>query len=448
MRITTRRILLVLALCAGAPSGAAAQTITKLVLTAPSVSAGEFGCKTESHSFTSNTTPVMDTIDLAVVDSSGKPAKTPVELSLVIAGKIVKTLSVDSSALAYVTAKDEDAESDVAVATTAGAHRLCSVGPRKIPSDSILAAIGKADAHRLAFDSVAGDSWLILSLIKSISGEIPINEFFEARFKFAGTPPLTADYGCDSAIRLAKLRAVTRVSRDTTAAQLAFAAPKSRLLSMARTFDDTAKAAEWRRDLPGGYARCGQNAIERTVLSQFNWQRYFTAAAVDLPLSTDTASRYQIDDASFFLNWIVTSRPTPDSMPPRMTYLAGGFKVFDSRSYLGVGLGSMELKSSLLEGTSINVMYLHGFARDSTCTEACQQSKTAVDSSKNRIPLWDRDNLYLEVFLRVPKVQVFDRVRVRVGLLYPFGPAPAGEIRRQPEAKITLSVPIVDFLRF
>jgi hypothetical protein len=84
-------------------------------------------------------------------------------------------------------------------------------------------------------------------------------------------------------------------------------------------------------------------------------------------------------------------------------------------------------------------------------------SGVAADTVRNPVTMQDtiiarnvfrdspRYNIFLEFFLRVPRAQFLDRLRIRGGVLLPVGRA-ADKLR--PETRITLSVPIVDLDRF
>lgn len=176
-----------------------------------------------------------------------------------------------------------------------------------------------------------------------------------------------------------------------------------------------------------------------TRLENF-WHRYFVVAAIDVALSTardttakDSLSR-RLTDATLGIDYTWT--PPPEGpVPDRIGFIGPLFKVFNTRSYVGPAIGGLEMRGSRLEGSSISLsaMYrLYAQSRDSTVNGVTATGPLI----RNR---WYG---YLEYYIRVPGVQFLDRLRVRGGLLLPFGTQESVTYR------VVLSVPILDLTRF
>jgi hypothetical protein len=161
----------------------------------------------------------------------------------------------------------------------------------------------------------------------------------------------------------------------------------------------------------------------------------FSLGSIDVSLSTrrDTLGEEDrsklLTDASYAL-LIPLERRKPDTLPAdRLPFAGAVFKVFNTRSYLGIQAGAMELSGSRLEGSSVTFSLLRDLYPSGPVdtTLASPQART---------------NALIEFFLRVPGAQFLDRLRVRGGVLLPFSDD------ARPETRIVLSVPIVDLERF
>lgn len=283
-----------------------------------------------------------------------------------------------------------------------------------------------------------GNSYVILSLIKSIAGEIPDDEFFDIRLKLGGD---FGDRGTSASRRLTADSLVVRAAR--------VAAEYRTLTAEADTGSDTVAAQRARKradkarreaeDLLGDAedARQGKAPF-------FLPARLFTLANLDVALSsrrdqqTDTNGTIQetreserLTEAGLSINYIVTSA-WRDDIPDRLGFLQAQYKVFDTRSFVGAGYGGLELRGSRLEGSMVTVSYLRRLYSDSIRTAGGTLAK-----------IENRDYGFLEFYIRVPGVQFLDRLRVKGGILLPL----SGDQERT-QYRVTLSVPITDLARF
>lgn len=242
---------------------------------------------------------------------------------------------------------------------------LCAVDLRpifgRIITDPIVRQLVARDSAQL--DSLRnrqrlrGNSFIVLSLIKSISGEIPDAEFFDLRMKFGG---------------------------------------------------------EVRRGEPRG------KGLASWISRQYRKvdARLFTFASLDVSLSTraDTSAadslRRRLTDATLSLNLMLSGDSSV--LSPRTSFISAPyFKVFNTKSYLGAGYGGLELRGSRLEGTMVQVSYLYQLYPDSA------QTTTGNATSFEKVK--QRNHVFLEFFVRVPGAQFLDRLRLRGGVLLPVG---------------------------
>jgi hypothetical protein len=247
--------------------------------------------------------------------------------------------------------------------------------------------------------AVTGQSFIILSLIKSIAGEIPRDEFFDIRLRLGG--------------------------------------PAAR------------RQADIRQEL-----QTKKTAADSAEVTLVSIPKVFTTASVDISLSTrasdslsDTTSGKRLTDASLAINWVVTK--DYGAIPDRIgSIMAPWFKVFNTQSYIGVGYNGLELVGSRLEGSTVAVGYLYRYYDDSSRVRTDTTIVTDPGTGGMTTTIRDvfrartRHSLFLEFFLRVPRAQFLDRIRVRGGVLFPL------ERGLRPETRIVLSVPIVDLDRF
>lgn len=399
----------------------------------------------------------LDTTIVAVVSDSNPdtPVDSPVELTLLVDDQPLRTTS-HSDTLA--SAPTSGATSHAYAVRARGIETpICVAGGGPTPAvDTLVKRVTEEQRVRLARTALVGDSWVILSLIKSVSGRIPTNEFFDLRLKFGGEvlPLGPSRRERDStAVARAKRMAVDRIrAAGGDSAKLRVAVPNRRLLAQARTFEDSAEAADWGRDVS---FQLRHLTLAHTAGRVHGWvagSRLFTMANIDLNLnttpdtsksdSTNTSQKQpEITDAGFSVNYITS----PVARSDRMGFAYGAFKVFNAKSYYGAGYGGLELRGSRLEGTMVTVSYLHRMYRDSTALT--QKTSTGTDTTVTR-ELANTHNLFVEFFIRVPDVQILANLRIRGGVLYSLGRVPAGAVRPKPESRISISVPIVDLQRF
>lgn len=364
------------------------------------------------------------------------------------------------------------------------------------------------DSATTAFrDSLAlvGNSYIILSLIKSISGEIPQREFFDLRMKFGGEITVdTAAIGARARRRavaagygrrldyLRRLRGDTakwfervgdrqkrRLEAEVERASVSGGTPAQQKSNptdpeaSAKRRRDSAKVEfEIRRDsvlatLDDSIARL-ERARDRAVDSvalkparrPITIDRAFLLSNFDIAFtpsddSTPPANRrFPLSDAGLTVNYTFLV-PGRGRLPQRMAFASFGAKVFNFKSYYGPNIGLLEMRGSRLEGTYVTVGYARPLYRDSALVVDSNRVLPAalLGSATSRVappPLerYERltnHNLYGEFFVRVPHAQFLDRLRIRGGLIYPIGPRNRFS---GPEARLTLSVPVVDLDRF
>ena len=258
--------------------------------------------------------------------------------------------------------------SDSAVKETLAPDTTLAVRVREIElllSDTTRFTAGRREALKdsLRIDSmrtrkrIAGKSFVVLSLIKSIAGSIPEDEFFDLRLRFM--PPVENRFPLFS---LGSIDVSLSTRRDT--------------------------------------------------------------------LGSSTRGK-QLTDAGYALLIPLAKRPKDKDwvLLDRLPFAGVVFKVFNTRSFLGLQGGAMELTGSRLEGSSVTVSLLRDL-----------YPSGPVDSTLANTGA--RTNAFIEFFLRVPGAQFLDRLRVRGGVLLPF------KSTARPETRIVLSVPIVDLERF
>ena len=389
--------------------------------------------------------PPFDTIVVRVVADTGKDVirRSPLTIVLWRNG-----IPLDSLPNATESILQSVATSPTATVTytlrASGARDLCRLAlaatSPPVADTTQAARLATADSleraakHKRAAET--GNSFVILSLIKSISGQIPEDEFFDLRMKFGG------DFGdYDAAAADSAHRAALELSAVADRLEEAFAET--------RTAADSVKATNARRR-----ANMASAHAERAAQASF-WtpSRIFSFASIDVALSTrvdtgqiDTVTNQRLTDAQLSMNYIVTGPPRT-KIPDRIGYAGALFKVFDTRSFLGIQYGGLELSGSRLEGTSVNVAYLRRLYPDSVQVQpgkpADPQTNTPATAPVYAV-IHNRNYAYTEFYIRVPGAQFLDRLRVRGGLLLPIGKG----TRERVTYRVTLSVPILDLTRF
>ena len=386
-------------------------------------------CSIEFKDLDFGTDVAFDTVGVVVTDAAKKPRKSPVALDLLVDGSVVQSWSVADSVRKVATGARIHERSTLAVRRSDIDNPLCVAGPQLL---------------RIAADS--GDSWVILSLIKSISGLVPPNELFELRLRFGGGFPQVSPEASDSAIvQRAKARAIGRL-RNSRGEPISPVPPgiDARALARARSYSDSAEAAGWKHFAPFSV----RGPLRRWFGRYVSGQRLFTMATADVNLATqvdtaqkDTTKRFGVPDGSFSLNYIASI----DRRVDRMGFATAMFKIFNARNYVGAGYGGIELAGSRLYGTMLTVSYLYGLYRDTV--SVAQKTAAGADTVVQK-ELYNRHNVLLEFYVRAPGLNLLDRLRIRGGLLFPFGRTPAGLYRARPESRIAVSVPIVDLTPF
>ena len=426
-----RPMLFVTAVSLIAPIEAGAQRYTTIAVKDSGIILARPGrCSVTMRDTKPGNAVAFDTVEVTVVDTEEEAVitKLPIALELLVDGTVVEAWSPgDSLPHLYVTGARVNERKTIAVRRADTPLPLCVVGPQFV---------------QIVPDS--GNSWVILSLIKSISGLVPPNELFELRLKFGGGFPVHDPARSDSAVvHRAKVAAVAQL--EATKYAMLDAKQKERL-ARARSFDDTANVADWRHFAPWYVERGPTRWVRRWP--HFSTARVFTMASADLNLSTetdtagrDTTRQLAIPDGGFSLNYIVSTQPRTD----RMLFANGAFKIFNGRNYVGGGFGGMELEDSRLRGTLLTVTYLYGLYRDSISVVA--KTTDGKDTTVTK-ELYRRHNILLEFYVRAPGLNLLDRLRIRGGLMFPFGRVPVGQQRLHPETRITVSVPIVDLIPF
>ena len=386
----------------------------------------------------------MDTVVVKVVADTGTDArvKTPLTLILLRDAIPVDSLLPSADTILYTAVSTPAVVASYSVRPRGG-RDICSLAlaatEPPLADTSVHARQATADSlermgqYRRAEET--GNSFVILSLIKSISGEIPNDEFFDIRMKFGRASkhydPLLADSAQRSAaaLRVAAQRAADRYAITKTPEDSAKRAAAEYL----------AKSATWR-------------ANRMTQAFSDVGSRIFSFASIDVALSTrvdtgkaDTVTNRRLADAQLSLNYIVVRPSSRSIIPDRIGYVGGIFKVFDTRSFLGVQYGGLELRGSRLEGTSVQVAYLRRLYADSVLVAPGVPAGTNTPAKDPEYAtLHNRNYAYVEFYIRVPRAQMLDRLRVRGGLLMPIGSG----VRERTSYRVTLSVPIVDLTRF
>lgn len=168
-----------------------------------------------------------------------------------------------------------------------------------VGTDSLTKCLVMQDSLTLSqvhgMGTTRGNSYVSLSLIKSVAGQIPKSEFFDLRFKLS-TPHT--------------VRLFTTANLD---------------VALSQSESDTATNS---RLTDAGF--------------QFNWvvPRLF-------PLKPLTPSLRHLPDNSDTLIY------------DRVTALTGGYKLFNTVSYFVIGISGHELKGSRLEGSFASLSYAH-----------------------------------------------------------------------------------------
>lgn len=421
----------------GAVFAAHAQTSVRVYVTAGDI---ETGLRNRCVATTHATTGAVGTSDTAYVyvvkdAASPTPVLEPKHRKLLIsAGALVqRTLDDGKAGDTTAVAPSGLTNATISVGRQGDTVPLCAglpAGARpNVTLDSLTVRRMREDSARVlgarGIRQITGRSFVILSLIKSIAGEIPQDEFFDLRLKFGG-----------AAVQRDAFREVAcpRAGLD------------SGIVTRLRRRDDAIERV------------CGvmEHSWLRSMMAK---DRYFTAASVDVSLTTraDTtkadSTRRRLTDAGLSLNWIAVG--DTGITATRMWFASARYKIFNTKSFVGGGIGGLELAGSRLEGTHLTLSYLYRVYDDSlrltNDTIAVQQvpvpgtSATRPDTTK--VPAtFDRDltphHAFLEFYVRVPGAQFLDRLRIRGGILFPL------QRRRRPEARIVLSVPVVDLDRF
>jgi hypothetical protein len=331
---------------------------------------------------------------------------TPDSLALVSDGKLIDSMGVGQSRKPHPSNAGTLVPSTLAVVRQRDSVTVCTVALRRgeaASTDTLPLHLARnlqreIDSLRLQ-RAVKGSSFIMLSLIKSVAGKIPEDEFFDIRMRLGGPGPR--------------------------------------------------KPSDILKDLSKAKSRADSQAVDT-----MNKSPAFTSASIDVSLAsrasdslTDTASSRRLTDATLALNWIV--KTDYGRIPDRIGYIiAPWFKVFNTQSYLGAGYGGLELQGSRLEGSTVNFGYLYRYYDDSlkvrTDTVVTTDPGTGATSTEFRDVFRSRTrhNLYMEFYLRVPGAQFLDKLRVRGGVLFPL------ERKLVPETRIVLSVPILDLDRF
>ena len=354
------------------------------------------------------TPPTSDTLLIRILqDTVGAGEQgTPDSLAVLSDGKLIDSLPIGQSRKEHVSNAGALIPSTVALVRRRDSVTVCLASLRKgeatsgdtLPQHVANLLQREIDSVRLQ-RAVKGGSFVMLSLIKSIAGQIPQDEFFDIRMRFGGPGPRNP-----AAIRKDLLRSKTKADSEEVA------------------------------------------VIDKA--------RVFTSASLDVSLSTrasdtltDTASSKRLTDASLALNWIV--KADYGRVPDRIGFIiAPWFKIFDTQSYLGLGYGGLELAGSRLEGSTVAFGYLYRYYDDSlrvgtdTVTTVDPGTGTPTTTVRDAFRSRTRNNLYMEFYLRVPGAQFLDKLRIRGGVLLPL------ERKLVPETRIVLSVPILDLARF
>ena len=374
-----------------------AQSVVRFTLNAADVAAGRSNlCDIGLRSPKAGTS---DSIHLDIAkDKSTSPLvydHTPVDIRITVDDKLAGTLPAGKDSVTLTSPFAPANGRVVSIWRVDASQPLCSTTPTAASAtvirDTLLRRLVMNDSAQTdsmrTMQRMRGSSFVILSLIKSIAGEIPRDEFFDLRLKFGGE----------------------RVP------------PRGR-------HDAKSLFGLWQ-----------------------GWTPYFTAASVDISLSTrsDTTGadslRKRLTDAGLSANYIVAGDSGP--VPRRVAYLSGLFKIFNTKSYVGGGLGGLELRGSRLEGSWVRLSWLYRVYNDSVLSVAA--TKTLAPNGRDSVvvvpAIYDFPtprNLFLEFYVRVPNAQFLDRLRIRGGILFPL------DRTRRPESRIVLSVPVVDLDRF
>lgn len=322
------------------------------------------------------TTAAMDSLGVRIVNASAEPVVSPVEFSVTVDAKEAVKVGKDAAYPSWYTTVAGGLKGKSAFITRgADKHTVCGLTIPELqplgPADTVVKRLMRGDT--LAIDSIryravsGGQGFVILSLIKSVAGDIPRSEFFDLRMKFR-----SGSWG----FTMANIDiALSQGSGDTLNRRLT---EGGLTLHLAPHKDNCAV----HRCLDGPDARKNREIRDREMA------------------------------------------------------LGGGYKIFNGVSYFQLGYGGYELMGSALEGSFATASWAHRLLANPTVPpDASEEVKAALRPRA-------LDNLLIEFFIRVPRVQFLDRIRIRGGILLPF----KGGF--DPESRIVLSVPVVDLLRF
>jgi hypothetical protein len=303
-----------------------------------------------SIGWTVGTFGTEDTLELLVInDTTKQPAGSPVSLTLKVDTTSIGTLIAGDARLPTGAPVGKFATGTIRVVKTDDGRQVCwvALAPARSLADSVmLGRIRSAQReleNRRAWAEVTGQSFLILSLIKSIAGEIPEDEFFDIRLKFA--LPLDSTH-LARVLAGEPLRASQRRVRDSVAAL------QKRQMDSLGVIRDTALHARIQDSLKAAHrmTRDSLKAAQKYTFSSLGYDnpprlRLFTTASLDVSLSSrstadttaaDSTRGKRLTDASAALNW--TIGPDYSLFPVRTGYASVPyFKIFNANSYLGVG---------------------------------------------------------------------------------------------------------------